>query len=87
MKAAGIRSISAKDYWYFLDGMLSPRTRGLDFPIRSQPPFLRPTTGDWRSTVNPAELLISREMETDGVKPSMRVSFGYDSIFKDDEDD
>ncbi|MFD6515628.1 hypothetical protein [Rhodococcus sp. NPDC060176] len=88
VKATGIRSISAKNLWYFLEGMRSSRTEGLDFPIRSLPPFSRLVQGqNWRSTKNPSDLLVSREMETDGTEVSMQTGFGYSSIFAEDEDD
>lgn len=88
VKASGIQSISAKNLWYFLEGMRSSRTDSLDFPIRSLPPFSRLVQGEnWRSAKNPAELLVSREMETDGREVTMQTGFGYSSIFAGDEDD
>lgn len=86
IEATGVQAISSKNFWYFLDGMRSVISTGLDFAVRSQPPFLRPASFTWRSTQDADQLLVSRQLETDGKDVSMKAGIGYDRIF-DNEDD
>ncbi|QII04347.1 helix-turn-helix transcriptional regulator [Rhodococcoides fascians A25f] len=86
VNASGAERVSVRSLWFFLDGMRSLRTSNLDFAVASQPPFLRPATYAWRST-KPGDgpLLVSRMIESDGTDVSIRASFGYGTIFTEDD--
>ncbi|WP_337456600.1 helix-turn-helix domain-containing protein [Prescottella sp. D32] len=73
---------TARELWFFLDGMRSLTDGGLDFVVHSQPEFLSPVPSLRRRTGKSIKpVLVNRQIESDGRNVSLQTGIGEASIF------
>ncbi|MDJ0359711.1 helix-turn-helix transcriptional regulator [Rhodococcus sp. H29-C3] len=79
--------ISAREYWFFLEGMRPldvetlTRTEAFDFALRSLPAFLPLHTSMLQRSSNESPLLVRRRMQSDGLSVELEAGVSSQSIF------